>query len=79
MMWGTSTIFQLKEAAQLRGQVQRLQQESASNIIDADGDGKTGIKMDTPMYKEIMGGALGGVFLMLNSPNMGKVSGMAKS
>lgn len=79
MMWGTSTIFKLKEAAQLKEQMQRLQKESPSNVGASEVDGEINIKMDTPMYKEITRGALGGAFLMLNSPNMGKVSGMAKS
>eukprot|EP00903_Cladosiphon_okamuranus_P011167 g10540.t1 len=73
MMWGTTTIFQLKTAVQLKGQVERLQ-TAASQL-----GGKTMLRMDPAMYKEIVGGALGGVFLMLNSPNMGKVSDLAKT
>lgn len=75
MNWGTVMIFQLKAAAQIRGQMQRLQ--STPGALDPEG--KSIIKMDPPLYKTIMGGALGGVFLTLNSPNMGKVSDMAKS
>lgn len=73
MMWGTTTIFQLKAAVQLKEQVERLQ--SAAGQVG----GKAMLKMDPAMYKEIVGGALGGVFLMLNSPNMGKVSDLAKA
>lgn len=73
MLWGTSTIFQLKNAVLLKGQVERLQ--AAANQAGAKGM----LKMDPAMYKEVMGGALGGVFLMLNSPNMGKVSDLAKA
>ncbi len=73
MMWGTSTIFQLKAAVKLKAQVERLQM-AASRV-----GSKSMPKMDPAMYKEIMGGALGGVFLLLNSPNMGKVSDVSKS
>lgn len=74
MMWGTTTIFQLKAAVQLKGQVERLQSAAANQA-----SGKGLLKMDPAMYKEIVGGALGGAFLMLNSPNMGKVSDLAKA
>lgn len=73
MMWGTTTIFQLKAAVQLKGQLERLQSAAGQA-----GD-KSLLKMDPAMYKEVMGGALGGVFLMLNSPSMGKVSDLAKA
>ncbi|CAN0051105.1 unnamed protein product, partial [Laminaria digitata] len=62
MMWGTATIFQLKQAAQLKDQVERLRMTPGG----MGGDGKR-VKMDQPMYKQVVGGALGGVFLMLNS------------
>lgn len=73
MMWGTSTIFQLKAAVKLKAQVERMQ-----NVANRMGS-KAMPKMDPAMYKEVMGGALGGVFLLLNSPNMGKVSEASKS
>ena len=74
MMWGTATIFQLKQAAQLKDQVERLKMTPGG----MGGDGKR-VKMDQPMYKQVVGGALGGVFLMLNSPGMGKISALTSS
>lgn len=74
VVWGTSTVFQLKQAAQLKGHVERLKTTPGS--LNTLGDR---VKMDTSMYKQVVQGALGGVFLTLNSPAMGKVSEMTKS
>lgn len=74
-MWGTATIFQLKEAARMKGHVERLQASSQK----VDKNGQTMVKMDPPMYKAVVGSSLGSVFLALNSPNFGKLSEKAKS
>lgn len=75
MNWGTVMVFSLKAAAQIKGQMQRLQ--SIPGAVDSEG--KPIWKIDPPLYKTIMGGTLGEVFLNLNSPRMGKVSEMARS
>ncbi|CAN0268281.1 unnamed protein product [Ectocarpus sp. 6 AP-2014] len=75
LMWGTTTIFQLKEAARMKGHVERLQASSQQ----VDQNGRAMVKMDPPMYKAVVGSSLGNVFLMLNSPNFGKLSEKAKS
>lgn len=74
VMWGTSTVFQLKQAAQLKGQVDRLR--ASPEGLNMDGKA---VRMDDDMYKQVVQGAIGGVFLTLNSPAMGKVSKSDKS
>ncbi|CAM9700765.1 unnamed protein product [Ectocarpus fasciculatus] len=75
LMWGTTTIFQLKEAARMKGHVERLQ----ASAQEVDKNGQPMVKMDPLMYKAVVGSSLGNVFLMLNSPNFGKLSEKAKS
>lgn len=68
-------MYQLKQASQLRNHVERIQADRGA--IAMGKSGKEGVKMDQSMYKHVVHGALGSVFLAMNSPAMGRVSDMA--
>lgn len=69
MNWGTSAVFQLKRVAQMKGHTERLRVELGA--VEKD---DSPVKIDNPMYKDVVQGAVGDVFLKLNSPGMGKLS-----
>ncbi|CAM9746313.1 unnamed protein product [Ascophyllum nodosum] len=73
VMWGTTTVFQLKQASQLRVQAERLRRERSKRRGGGMSEEDT-VKMDPNLYKQVVQGAVGGVFLAMNSPAMGKVS-----
>lgn len=77
VIWGTSTVFQLKQATQLKFHVERVRRERSMGGAAAAGAPSGSSKMDPSMYKQVVEGAVGSVFLAVNSPAMGKVSEIA--
>lgn len=74
VVWGTSTLYQLKESAQMRKSVARSR---ASRGL-GPGAEKDGIKVDAILGKQIVEGALGGVLIMMNSPALGRMGDAIK-
>lgn len=72
VMWGTSTLYQLKESAQMK---RSLARSRAAGSVGADG---VGVRIDTLLGKQIVEGALGGVLIMMNSPALGRVGDAIK-